>query len=81
METRVEIADFEDWRTAAAVAVEELKAGGVVGLPTETVYGLAADAFNADAVAKVFEIKERAARKAQNPRTLEKVDVPAKKVV
>ena len=29
----------------------------------------------------VFEIKERAARKAQNPRTLEKVDVPAKKVV
>ena len=29
----------------------------------------------------VFEIKERAARKAQNPRTLEKVQVPAKKVV
>jgi integration host factor subunit beta len=29
----------------------------------------------------VFEVKERAARRAQNPRTLEKVDVPAKKVV
>ena len=29
----------------------------------------------------VFEIKERAARKAQNPRTLEKVYVPSKKVV
>ena len=29
----------------------------------------------------VFEIKERAARKAQNPRTLEKVYVPAKQVV
>jgi integration host factor subunit beta len=29
----------------------------------------------------VFEIKERAARKAQNPRTLEKVNVPAKRVV
>ena len=29
----------------------------------------------------VFEIKERAARRAQNPRTLEKVDVPAKRVV
>ena len=29
----------------------------------------------------VFEIKERAARKAQNPRTLQKVDVPAKRVV
>ena len=29
----------------------------------------------------VFEIKERAARKAQNPRTLQKVSVPAKRVV
>jgi len=29
----------------------------------------------------VFEVKERAARRAQNPRTLEKVHVPAKRVV
>ena len=29
----------------------------------------------------VFEIKDRAARKAQNPRTLEKVNVPSKRVV
>lgn len=29
----------------------------------------------------VFETKERAARQAQNPRTLEKVEVPAKKIV
>ncbi|MCC7011921.1 MAG: integration host factor subunit beta [Planctomycetes bacterium] len=29
----------------------------------------------------VFEIKDRAARRAQNPRTLEKVQVPAKRVV
>lgn len=29
----------------------------------------------------VFEIKGRAARRAQNPRTLEKVEVPAKRVV
>lgn len=29
----------------------------------------------------VFEVKQRAARRAQNPRTLEKVDVPAKRVV
>jgi L-threonylcarbamoyladenylate synthase len=44
-------------------AVEEaarlLKAGEVVALPTETVYGLAADALNPAAVAKVFEAKER----------------------
>jgi L-threonylcarbamoyladenylate synthase len=40
-------------------AIELLRAGEVVALPTETVYGLAADALNADAVAKIFEAKER----------------------
>jgi tRNA A37 threonylcarbamoyladenosine synthetase subunit TsaC/SUA5/YrdC len=33
--------------------------GEVVALPTETVYGLAADALNPDAVTKIFEAKER----------------------
>ena len=32
-------------------------AGGIVGLPTETVYGLAADAQDADAVARVYRAK------------------------
>jgi len=36
-----------------------LRRGDVVALPTETVYGLAADALNAEAVAKIFEAKER----------------------
>jgi L-threonylcarbamoyladenylate synthase len=36
-----------------------LRAGEVVALPTETVYGLAADALNAAAVVKIFEAKER----------------------
>jgi L-threonylcarbamoyladenylate synthase len=40
-------------------AVEVLRAGGVVALPTETVYGLAADARNPAAVARVFEAKGR----------------------
>ncbi len=53
------VADFEDWREAVAEAIEVLEAGDIVALPTETVYGLAADAFNAEAVAKVFEVKER----------------------
>ncbi len=50
-----------DESTAQAVqrTVEELRSGNVVALPTETVYGLAADAFNAEAVAKIFEAKER----------------------
>ena len=42
---------------AAAVAV--LAAGGVIGLPTETVYGLAADAGRREAVARIYAIKGR----------------------
>ena len=44
-------------------AVEEaanlLRRGEIVALPTETVYGLAADARNAEAVVKIFEAKDR----------------------
>ncbi|MGI8436554.1 MAG: L-threonylcarbamoyladenylate synthase [Chthoniobacterales bacterium] len=40
-------------------AVAALQAGEAIGLPTETVYGLAADALNTDAVLKIFEAKER----------------------
>ena len=40
-------------------AGEILKNGGLVGLPTETVYGLAADALNGSAVAKIFQAKGR----------------------
>ncbi len=36
-----------------------LKGGGLVAFPTETVYGLGADAFNPKAVARVFEVKKR----------------------
>ncbi len=42
-----------------ASAVRLLEAGELIGLPTETVYGLAADAENAAAVAKVFRVKGR----------------------
>lgn len=59
MQTRVEIADFENWGAAAGEAARVLAAGEVVAVPTETVYGLAAVAFNPEAVARVFEAKER----------------------
>ena len=36
-----------------------LKNGGVVGIPTETVYGLAANAYDSDAIAKIFKAKGR----------------------
>ncbi|MDE3141736.1 MAG: Sua5/YciO/YrdC/YwlC family protein, partial [Pseudomonadota bacterium] len=42
-------------------AVAALRRGEVIGLPTETVYGLAADAGNAQAVARVFALKQRPA--------------------
>ena len=40
-------------------ALAVLRAGGLVAIPTETVYGLAADASNADAVRRIFAIKRR----------------------
>jgi len=40
-------------------AAEILRAGGTVAFPTETVYGLGANALDARAVAKIFEAKER----------------------
>jgi L-threonylcarbamoyladenylate synthase len=48
-------------KTEIGEAVAALKAGGLVILPTETVYGLAADAGDARAVARVYEAKGRPA--------------------
>lgn len=45
-------------------AVEYLERGQVIVCPTDTVYGLLADAANSDAVKKVFEIKKRDRKKA-----------------
>jgi len=41
------------------VAADMIRKGGTVAFPTETVYGLGADALNAEAVRKLFEAKER----------------------
>lgn len=40
-------------------AAEIIKKGGLVAFPTETVYGLGANAFNPIAVARIFEVKKR----------------------
>jgi L-threonylcarbamoyladenylate synthase len=50
--SHVDIVDLEG-------AVDRLRRGGVVAIPTETVYGLAASALDRNAVAKVFAIKGR----------------------
>jgi L-threonylcarbamoyladenylate synthase len=44
-------------------AVEQLAAGHVVGVPTDTVYGLAVDPWNEEAVALLYELKGRPAGK------------------
>src|SRR6202142_2350266 len=44
---------------AIARAAALLRAGGTVAFPTETVYGLGANALDAAAVAKIFELKGR----------------------
>jgi L-threonylcarbamoyladenylate synthase len=50
------------WRTlhmALVAGSEAIRAGNLVVFPTETVYGLGADATNAQAVARIFSAKER----------------------
>ncbi len=47
--------------SAMADAAANLLAGGLVAFPTETVYGLGANACNADAVARVYSVKGRPA--------------------
>jgi L-threonylcarbamoyladenylate synthase len=39
--------------------IQILKRGGVIAFPTDTVYGLGADAFNTDAVGRIYDIKKR----------------------
>jgi len=46
---------------ALAAAAQSLKEGSLVAFPTETVYGLGADAANAQAVARIYEVKGRPA--------------------
>jgi L-threonylcarbamoyladenylate synthase len=72
--TRVSRAD------AAAVgdAVRCLKAGGLVAFPTETVYGLGADATNARAIARLYDAK---GRPAFNPLIAHVTDAAAAKAL
>ncbi|MFZ9132927.1 MAG: L-threonylcarbamoyladenylate synthase, partial [Gemmobacter sp.] len=59
-ETTILRPDAEGIAAAAAL----LRAGGLVAMPTETVYGLAADATNPDAIAALYAAK---GRPAHNP--------------
>ncbi len=53
----IEVTPISD--ASIATAVKRLESGDLVAFPTETVYGLGADATNASAVAKIFAAKQR----------------------
>jgi L-threonylcarbamoyladenylate synthase len=51
--------DVDALQRKIETGIEILKKGGVVAFPTDTVYGLGADAFNSAAVERVYTIKKR----------------------
>jgi L-threonylcarbamoyladenylate synthase len=53
--------DLAESRRAIAQAADILRSGGLVAFPTETVYGLGANALDAAAVDRIFEAKQRPA--------------------
>lgn len=55
METKIKPINSETLSEAKSI----IENGGVVGMPTETVYGLGGNAFNDEAVKKIFEVKGR----------------------
>jgi len=60
IKTKISVVDQENPEGGAvAEAAKALKNGGIVSFPTETVYALGADAYNADTVAKIYRIKRR----------------------
>ena len=60
LKTKISVVDQENPQEgSAAEAGRVLKNGGIVSFPTETVYALGADAYNADTVAKIYRIKRR----------------------
>lgn len=61
---RVAIDARQPAASALAEAVAILQAGGVVAMPTDTLYGLAADPFSSAAIARVFAVKGRSLDRA-----------------
>ena len=61
---RIKVSPEEPEPEALARAAETLRAGGLVAFPTETVYGICADALNPEAVRKLYAAKGRDPQKA-----------------
>src|SRR5258708_40209332 len=66
MSVRVEILKINSEQPEVSLiryAADQIRAGEVLGMPTDTFYGLAADPFNLRAVERVYEIKSRSRHK------------------
>jgi L-threonylcarbamoyladenylate synthase len=61
---RVFVDPLAPQRDAIDEAAKWILSGGIVALPTDTLYGLAVTPFRADAVARVFSVKGRSAERA-----------------
>ena len=61
---RKEGGDLSEYRDDIRQAVDVLNRGGIILYPTDTIWGLGCDATNAEAVKRVFEIKQREDAKA-----------------
>ena len=59
MNTEVLKVTEENLKVAAKKAAKLLLSGELIGLPTETVYGLAANAYNIEAIKKIYNVKKR----------------------
>ncbi|MGB8771124.1 MAG: L-threonylcarbamoyladenylate synthase, partial [Candidatus Korobacteraceae bacterium] len=59
----VKISSQEPETSLVSYVAEKIRAGEVLGMPTDTFYGLAADPFNLHAVDRVYEIKSRSRHK------------------
>ena len=60
MKTQIfHISDPANQREEIQAAAEIIRRGGLLGIPTETVYGLGANGLNAEAVRRIFEAKGR----------------------
>ena len=74
----IKVAPVNPAHEAIKKAASVIKAGGTIAYPTRCLYGLGADAFNTDAVAGIFSIKQRSAQKPililiDHPKQLERL--------
>ena len=77
METKILELDPKDYRLAdLREAAQILKDGGLVAFPTETVYGIAADGHNPDAVSRLCQVKDRPKDKQLSLHVAAKDEVP-----